>query len=439
MQDISIEKIQSVDQLIVRVWKACNFKCNFCNVSANERNIKVKENINDIVRNFHYKFKYSKINSWWKILVTISGWEPSLFKKETIFALKYIKNFLTKRWIDYSFDIQTNASLIDYDFALKLKKNWVSAALVSFHMEDKNIFEKVIWLPYENIYKIIDGINNLHKVGISVATNTIMSNENKNNFFDTIKFIHKTFPFLEIYDIWCIQPHWDALNDLDSIYPRYENIWREYNKAIFYLKKNWKEVASHFVWLPPCYLMSIHDSVEVSKNIEFRKNFNFSEKYLINKINDKNKSQTKDCEKCLYNNVCSGIWKEYIGLQKLKPIKYIIDRNNNFDKNNFSYRLKNKNENLKKIYNGNFRQIIVSTSLWKEEEIYEILKNATKMWFYKVSLLVNSDFEIKKEIVYTWVSNIQCRRENISSETLNFIKNFSKKYSTQFQINLDFI
>lgn len=434
-----MNKPRNWDQLIVRVGKACNFKCNFCNVSDNEKTVKLRENINDIVRNFHYKLKYSSIKKWWELTVTISGWEPSLFKKETIFALKYIKKVLEKLEITPYFEIQTNASLIDEKFAKDLYENGVNLALVSFHMIDEKIFEKVIQIPYKNFYKIIDGINTLHNAGIDIYTNTILSNENKNNFFETLKFIEKKFPFIETFNIWMIQPHWEAFKIIEKVYPRYKEVISEYNKSLFYLRNKKKRVSSHFVWPPACYLWHLQEWLEFWDNILFRKNYNFSEKYLINNINDKNKIQTKDCKKCLYNNICSGIWKEYVWLQKLKPVNYIIDKNYNFDKNNFAYKLQNKNENLKKIYDWNFRQIIIKTSLWNENEIYEILKSATKIWFYKISLLLDSDFEIKKDIVYTWVSNIQCKKEQISSEILYFIKNFSTKNSPQFRIDIDFI
>lgn len=426
------------DNLIIRVWKACNFRCNFCNISYNERNVQLKESLKNIVAQFHYKFKYSNLESKY-LTITISWWEPSIFQKETIFILKYIKKFLDNKNIESNFEIQTNASNIDNNFANKLSLCWVKMALVSFHTIEKNIYEKVLWVKYENFYKVLEWIKNLQNNNIEVITNSILSNENKNNFFETIKFLKLNFPLINFFNIWTIQPNGDALININIVAPKYEEIEKEYNKVFFYLKKSKKEYFSHYVWPPACYIYSKHDSLEIVRNSDFRKNFNFSEKYYINKINDKNKIQIKDCEKCLYNNICSGIWKEYVWLQKLKPVNYIIDKNNNFEKNNFAYKLKNKDKNLKKIYDWNFRQIIIKTSLWNEVEIYELLKNATKIWFYKVTLLVDSDFEIKKDIVYTGVSNIQCKKEQISNEVLYFIKNFSEKYSPQFRIDIDFI
>jgi len=432
---------KSWDQLIIRVWKACNFKCNFCNVSDNERHVKLKENIDDIVRNFHYKLKYSNLSNK-EITITVSWWEPSIFKKETIFILKYAKKVFDKKWVIPYFDIQTNASNIDIDFANKLKQNWITAALVSFHTIDKNEFNEILWVSYDRYFKkVIDWINNLNNTWIEIYTNTIMSNQNKDSFFDTIKYLENNFKFINIFNIWLIQPHWEACKIINKIYPRYEEVSNIYNKGLFYLLYKWKQVVSHFVWLPACYIWHLKESLEISENTLFRKNFNFNEKYLINKINDNNKIQTLDCQKCLYNNVCSWIWKEYVWLQKLKPIQYKIDKFNNLrnEKNTFWYKLEDKNENLKKIYDRNIRQIIIKTSLWNNEEIYNLLKKSTIIWFYKITLLIDSDFSLEDSIFLTWLSNIQVKNWNISKDFIDKLNNFSKQNTPQFRIDLDIL
>lgn len=436
-----MDKEKSWDQLIIRVWKACNFKCNFCNVSDNERHVKLKENIDDIVRNFHYKLKYSNLTEK-EITVAISWGEPSIFQKETIFALKYIKKIFEKKRIIPHFEIQTNASNIDIYFANNLKKNGITIALVSFHTIDKKEFDETLGVPYDIYFKkIICWIENLHKVWIDVYTNTIISNQNKNTFFDTITYLEKKFNFIHIFNVWLIQPHWNSTKIIKKIYPKYENIDYIYNKSLFYLLKKWKQVVSHFFWLPACYILHKKESLEISENILFRKNFNFDYKYLINNINDKNKNHTLDCQKCIYNNVCSWIWKEYIWLQKLKPVQYKIDKFNNLknEKNTFWYKLENKNENLKKIYDKNVRQIIIKSSLWNKEEIYKLLRESTKIWFYKISLLLDSNFLLEKDIFLTWVSNIQVKSCYIDDDFIYKLKKFSDKNSPQFRIDLDIL
>lgn len=427
----------SCDQLIVRVWKACNFWCNFCNVADNERNIKMKENIDDIVRNFHYKLKYSNFQSG-KLTVTISWGEPSLFKKETIFALKYIKRILDKKWIESIFEIQTNASYIDADFAYKIAQLGIKVALVSFHMIDPAIFEHVIQVPYEsNYHKIIEWIEHLHNAWITVYTNTILSRETQDNFYPTIEFLLKRFPFIELYNIGLIQPHGEANKVLDAIYPRYTEIALLYNKAIFFLKSKWKEVVSHFVWPPACYMASFSSSLEVSQNALFRRNFNFTDRYLINNINDNNKKQTKECDSCLYNNVCSGIWNEYLSLQTLKPLYYIRDFSWSFQIDANAYKMRDLHENIKSVFDRNIRQIIIPSSLGSKTDIYTLLKKATKIGFYKITLYIDDDFFLEEDIFYTWVNNIQWNIESFEHSFIEKLLIFSRKHAPQFRIDID--
>lgn len=92
-------------------------------------------------------------------------------------------------------------------------------------MTDKDIFDKVIQVPYEsNYHKIIEGIQHLHDAGITVYTNTILTQETKDNFYDTIVFLAKTFPFIPIFNIGIVQPHGEAKKILNQVYPRYDEV-----------------------------------------------------------------------------------------------------------------------------------------------------------------------------------------------------------------------
>lgn len=433
-------KFQYSDQLIARVWKACNFKCNFCNITENERNINYKESVKDIVRNFHYKLKYSNLDSK-EIMIVISWWEPSIFQKETIFALKYIKNFFFKKWIDTLFELQTNASNIDLNFAKKLKENWISSALISFYTIDKKIFEKSIWVSFENnFYNIINWILNLHLLWIKININTIISKENFPSFFDTINFLINNFSFINEYNLWIVQPHWEALKNFNII-PKYDDIYLDYNKIIFLLKKHNINVTSHFVWLPACYLYKFKNSLEISNNIFYRKKTNIlwlsKNTSLISKINDNNKVHTSECRICLYNNICSWIWKEFFLYQKLKPKKYVVDYNFDFIKNDFAYKLKSINDDLKKIFDSNIRQIIIKSSIWSLNEILNLIRKGRMIWFYKITLLIDSDFILNNRILNAWLSNIQLDLVKINYLFIKKLIIFSKKFSPQFKIDLD--
>lgn len=421
----------TIDQLIVRVGKGCNFRCNFCNVSENENFVKTKEHTYDLVRNFHYKFKHSKL-SWKEINITISWWEPSIFPKEAIFALKYITSFCKKRWLSTIFDIQTNASNISPYFANKIYELGVTKAMVSFHMIDKDIFEKVIWVSYNPWFQnILNGIDQLKDAGIDVSFNTILSRQNKDNFLPTIKFLIERFGITKNnINIWLIQPHWEAFNKMEEICPKYEEVQYIYNKAVSYLDKIWQPIASHFVWPPACYISQKKYSTEMSKNLSLRKDFDGLT--LINKINDQNKTQVTECRSCLYNNVCSGIWHEYIWYQTLKPIAYkkiFLEKQSNFD---------SKDIDMKSLYDRNVRQIILKSSSFDNiTQLHKKLKQATNQGFYKVTLFIDSYTPLDSKILTTGVSNIQINISLLSYDFLLEVIDFSRIYGLQFRINID--
>lgn len=438
MLKINNDDFSNSDQILVRVWKACNFKCNFCNVSDNEKNVKQKESFKDIVRNFLYKYKHSNFFDNF-ITIVISWWEPSLFQTETLFAIRYIKNFFEKKNVKSLFEIQTNASNIDDNFAKKLKNSWIFSALVSFHTSEKITFEKIIGVSYDNnFYKIIKGVHNLNNNWIKVSFNIVMSNENIYTYIKTIKYLLKEFTYVDDYNLWVIQPHGEVLKN-KHIIPIYVNLEKQYNKAIYILQKHWKKITSHFVWLPLCYTLKQSVVLELITNKLARKNYRFENKNLINNINDNNKFQTKDCDDCIYNNVCSWIWKEYVHIQKLKPIKYLkkfeIIKNSAYEKYVIINYVNIDILNYKKEYDWFKRIVFINSELLNIENINVLSKKLLSLWYYKISIYWNREFDLN--LLFMWITNIQIDIWNINKDSIQKIIEFSYKNSPQFRIDLD--
>lgn len=420
-----------VDQLIVRIWKACNFKCTFCNVDYNEKHVLFKEDIMDIVRNFHYKFKYSNVSSW-KIIITISWWEPSLFHKEVIFILKYINNFLKRKYIEPIFDIQTNASNISLDFAKKIKDLWVSKAMISFHTNDKKKFDNLIWVNYDIFFsKLDEGIKLLHKAWINIETNTIISNINKDNFFDNIKYLYDNYPYIDVFNIWVVQPHWYGYKNFEKIAVQYGEISYIYNKVIYFLNSKWKNISSHFTWLPACYIDKKKYYLEWEENTFIRKTLFKTNKNLINDLNDSNKIQTKKCVDCIYNNICSWIWKEYENYQILKPFNY----KKVFEKDYCDF-LVNTNEDIWKLFSKWVKNVIIKTS---NKNYKNLISKSLERSFFKITLYIDEKVNIDYNLLKSGMWNIQININNISLEEINSILKFSEKYQPQYWVNLDLL
>lgn len=418
----------NLDQIVVRLWKACNFKCTFCNVAYNESTVLPKEEVLDLVRNFHYRFKYCDTTSG-KIVITISWGEPTLFQKQFLFVLKYIRLFLEKKGIEPIFDLQTNASNIDSSFAKKIQNLGVSQALVSFHTINSNIFEKLIWVENANISKILNGIKNLHEAWIEVHFNTIVSKDNVWDFENTIIFLLKKFPKIHNYNLWVVQPHGHAYTNFEDVVVSYKDIYKVYNRVLFYLYKKHKDVVSHFTGLPRCYLDKSLFHLEWEDSLYLRRNIWGKDKNLVNFINEQNKTQQYGCMDCIYNNICSGVWNDYVGFQELQPVRY----KKMFESDSKIYLL-SKEEDIRVFKSKGIKNVVVMSS---NKNFLELIKKLTHKWFFKVSLFLDKKISIWDEILTSWLGNIQTDISNISKQDIIKIIHHSKETPHQFMINLD--
>jgi len=427
----------SCDQIIVRLWKWCNFKCNFCNVSDNERYLKNKENNKEIIYKLLYKIKHSPAKKWELINFTISWWEPTLFKEEFLFIVKYIKILCNKKGIIPNFDFQTNSTCLDKEFYEKIFNYWVKKVLVSFHTIKKENFKKLIWVDYSNLNRVIQWINLMNEVWLEIWLNIVINKINYKEFFDLINYCIKKFPFISNYYIGFVQPHWEAYKNFDQLFLLYKDIEYYYNKWIYLLLRNNKKITSHFVWLPACYIINKKTSLEVIENINFRKKYSFNKLYFINKVNDLNKIYKDNCKKCLYNNICSWIWYEYYKKQEVKPIsyqKYFLKNNNNFNQSI----IYDKNNNLKKIFDKNIKHLILLDNLSLKDILY-ITRLAIKIWFYKVSLVLRNTSNFNDKLLFSWITNYQLNIKNISNSFIDKIYLFNDNYWLQFRIYLDIL
>lgn len=424
------------EQILIRVWKACNYKCIFCNITdINEKNIWYKETYISLINQFHNKIKLANLS---KISITITWGEPTLFKKEVMFIIKYINKYCINNWIDiWSVDMQSNATLLDYDFLLYLKKNKVDNFLVSFHAINRNIFEELLGVKYDLFFdKVVNNIKLLQSMNFNFSLNIIVNKLNHLDLMDIIHFIWIEFPWVDV-ELWLVQPNWDWEKNIDKLFIDFSEVYKNYNKALYLLNFKWHHPISHYCWMPLCYIDKHSFSTEFKNNIWYIKE-GIKKKFFINTMNDNSKLQIKDCNICLYNNICSWIWKNYEWKQTLKPIKYSIDFFSNFKYNNYSYKLDQLSEDLRKIYSKNIRHVIIKTSLINDKYVLlNLVSDLFKKWFYKISLLVDCAFKLDDEIIYSWISNIQINIEYVDEVILQNIINFSNKYKPQFRIDID--
>ncbi len=419
------------DQLIIRVWKWCNFRCIFCNVAENETVLSLKSSIQEILAMTFYKIKHTKFLSD-HINVTISGGEPSIFQKETLFILKYFKVFFEKRGIHASFDMQSNASSIDKVFADSIYRLWVGQVLVSSHAHDPDIFESIIGVKYATMWPRFEwGVQYLLDAGIEVTFNIVLNRINHEHYMEHIIYLHQKYPQVELYNIWFVQPHGMAQENFKKLFSQYSDVAPVYNRVISYLKYHWKQVHSHLVGLPLCYMDDWSSSMEYWYN-QWLLKAGPTDHTLIQSINDSNKMHPSSCDGCRAKRVCSGIWKEYSKLQKLKPYIYPIY--------SFSTVFLTEIWHIKKQYTAGDRVFFLDWDQYTQEILCEKILTIKQLGYVWLSIVLEK-WKYSDCIYHFAGTNIQyiaiSPRDALS--IADDVANHNTKMPFQFRIQLDIL
>lgn len=424
------------EQLIIRVGKACNFRCIFCNVAENESVLLKKPQIKQILAQTFYRIKYSNFSSW-VANITISGWEPSIFQVETIFVLKYFTKYFKQRGVKATFEMQSNASNITPDFAKQLKKYGVYDVMISNHTHDPAEYECYIGVPYDVMWKKVhDGIKNLINAWVWVSFNSILSGINQRSFLDHMKYLISEYPEVLIYNIWFVQPHGMAQENFDKLFAQYEDVSYIYESVIAFLKSHNKKVHSHLVGLPLCHMNEWSSCMEYYHNkwiiLRWPEN-----QTLIQSINDDNKDFDSLCERCMVKWLCSGIWKEYIGKQRVNPIKYyqVFEQ---FD-TKISQIYTPLKQSLRKYKSQYIQQIFLLQEDIAQEDFQKHIENIKSYQFHLISVCISNISYITIDTVSLFAStNIQILDFQIQNiDILELIYTYNLSVAVQFRIKLD--
>jgi MoaA/NifB/PqqE/SkfB family radical SAM enzyme len=424
--DIRSVNNQPSEQLIIRVGKWCNFRCIFCNVAENESVLSFKSSIKEIIAITFYKLKHSKI-IWNHLNVTISGGEPSIFQKETIFILKYFTSYFQKKGIHVSFDLQSNASNIDIDFAHKIAELWVKQALISSHAHDPEIFESIIGVKYEVMWpKFEQGVQSLLDAGIQISFNIVLNKLNKDHYLEHIIYLSQKYPQVQLYNIWFVQPHGMAQENFERLFIQYADVAKIYARVIAYLKSHGKRVHSHLVGLPLCHMDDWSNSMEYVYNKSLIQGD--PEKHtLIQSINDTNKAHPEPCNSCVAKRVCSWVWKEYAPIQKLKPKPYKVY----YHRDAIEY---SKLDTLRSLYDSWVREFIIPGANFSSH----LIQTICAYWYSWIVIVWDrfpSEFDPK---IFAWL-NLQIHTDSPDFEWTRSVDVYNKRVAFQFRIQIDII
>lgn len=264
-------------------------------------------------------------------IIGFTGGEASI-RKDWVEIVKYAKE------TGHETSLQTNgAAFHDKELAHETAK-YLDYALLAIHSHIPEIHNTIVDCPSSaNMFeKTKQGFINLLNEGMELGTQTVISKYNIKNLPETYDWIQSLSPGIKM-NLTFPHPYGNAAHNFYDVVPKYSDIAGEVQSII----AKWGRLISTEA-IPMCYLYPYQDSIE--KNYDEivrsdqrglrqgidpsnRSNEFFDEKGITQDYNEADRSEKrkiKDCQYCIFNNRCAGVWKEYISGYKneidLKPI-----------------------------------------------------------------------------------------------------------------------
>jgi len=293
---------ENIPYQLIRIGYGCNINCMFCNVE--HYNFKSR---NDKII-FYNLFKKIMQKSSLKSNISISGGEPTLYRKELISLIKLLKYKGANK-----IEVQTNGiALSDYDFTRTLVQNGLTNAFVSLHSFKEKTHDVLV--QKKGAYSLcLKGIENLLKLNVEVVLNPVICAYNYKEIKKYFAFIINNFPKIKSISLSIVQPRGEAFKNKDVI-PSYDIISPYIEEALEYAFENKLTINNPICGLPLC----------VGNWYKYRDN---CVEYIITKLNKKisiDKIHLKICSLCKFNKFCKGIWPEYYTIHKDRGIKPIF-------------------------------------------------------------------------------------------------------------------
>lgn len=248
--------------------------------------------------------------------IGFTGGEPTI-RKDFIELARYAK----KR--GHRVALQTNGTLFsDYGFAKEAGK-YMDDVLIAIHSHKKSIHDKIV--QRRGMYeKTVKGLKNIVELRIPHKTQTVISKLNVGHLKETYDFIQSVSPGCRM-QMTFPHPMGNAYYNKEKVVPRYSEIRKYIYKAL----KKYADILNTEA-IPICHLYPYHNIVEnidekiarhlkeeEKRGVDFSRTEKNIENYLSLMFSDKRKRS--ECNQCIFNIRCAGVWKEYMEFYKDNP------------------------------------------------------------------------------------------------------------------------
>jgi MoaA/NifB/PqqE/SkfB family radical SAM enzyme len=282
---------------LLRLTMACNEKCPFCNVPVEDypRPTPPEEDVMRELEEF--------IQSGERTL-TISGGEPTLYKKRLLPIVRRAR----QAGVPFV-ELQTNAVLIDEEYARELAEAGLTSAFVSLLSHEAKLHDQLAGLD-DAFQPCLRGIDALVASGVMVTLNPVIAFVTQHLVVDYVEFVAKRLPGVKVISLSAVQPHGRARNALDLL-PDYAVLGREVPRARASAEAHGITMVNPYCGLPLCvgWNDASDRAVEAIEALEARRN---GARHLARGLeNSGNKRHGAPCKSCALRTRCGGAWHAY--------------------------------------------------------------------------------------------------------------------------------
>jgi MoaA/NifB/PqqE/SkfB family radical SAM enzyme len=278
---------------LIRLTMACNERCPFCNVPM--ENYKGRMNTPE----GQLQAQLEEFASSGEQTLTISGGEPTLLQPRLLWLIRAAR----ERLIPF-IDLQTNAILIDDNYAKELADAGLTSAFVSLLSHRSDLHDELAGKPGAYL-PCLRGIDALVAHGIDVTLNPVTTRQTQELLPEYVDFVAARLPTVKMISVSAVQPHGRAAENTDLL-PDYEVLAphiREARRRAFQLDI---ELVNPYCGLPPC--VGWEDDLSRCVEAEEAK---YRQKSGPNLSNKGNKSHGAPCARCAIKPWCGGVWHAY--------------------------------------------------------------------------------------------------------------------------------
>ena len=278
---------------LVRLTMACNERCPFCNVPAEDYPTRPTPEAELLAEVDRFVAAGDRT-------LTISGGEPTLLRKRLLSLVREAR----ARGIDFV-ELQTNAVLITPGYAAALAEAGVTSAFVSLLSHVPEHHDALAGLQGA-FPRCVAGIDALLAVGVRVALNPVSARVTQDLIADYVDFVAARLPGVDSISLSAVQPHGRGVANADALLPDYAALGPAIRDARQRAAAHDITLVNPYCGLPLC--AGWHDDMDRSVEAVEALARAAGARGLDNRGN---KAHGPACATCAVRTRCGGAWHAY--------------------------------------------------------------------------------------------------------------------------------